>query len=203
MGTVATFLEDWSSTESGKESLYASEQGKIIRWLNEAQLRFTDKSECLRSVWQPTITSAGVIALPSNFKREIKDRVKWTANRFLKQIDYPTANIYTTQFSDAYYYSIWGSNFYVWQPQAGTPDIPYITKPTVITASNISSADLEIPTEYHAYLMLYLDSMWARTQKDIAGSIALLKQFDNGADSVYTDIVKDNDPVPMIRGTFF
>lgn len=203
MGTVATFLEDWSSTESGKESLYASEQGKIIRWLNEAQLRFSDKSECLRDVWQPTISSTGVVALPSNFKREIKDRVKWTANRYLQQIDYPTANIYSTQFSDTYHYSIWGGNFYVWQPAAGTPDVPFIVKPTLITASTISSSDLEIPTEYHAYLMFYLDSMWARTQKDIAGSIALLKQFDSSAEEIYLDFVKDNDPIPTMRGGFF
>jgi len=202
MGTIANLLEDWASSDSDKASLYASEKGVILRWINEAQLRFTDRSECLRGVWEPTITSTGNVALPSDFKREIKDRVKWDTNRFLVQIDYPTANLQTT-WSDTTHYSIWGSTFYVWGAAAGTPDIPYIKKPTAITASTIASGNLEIPTEYHGFLMYYLDSMWARRLKDIAGSYALMKQFENACDGAYVDYTRDNDPVPMMRGRFF
>lgn len=202
MGTVANILEDWSSSEDGKISLYASEKGVIVRWFNEAQLQFSDKSECLRDVWQPTITSTGNVALPSNFAREIKDRVKWTATRHLHQIDYPTANL-VQSWSDTTHYSIWGDTFYVWGASAGSPSIPFIAKPTAITTATLASADCEIPTEYHTILFLYLDAMYARRMKDIAGSLALMKQFKQLAEDSYMDVVKNVDPVPTMRGRFF
>lgn len=202
MGTVANILQNWASTSPAKASLYASEKGVLVSWLNEAQLQFTDISECLRDVWQPTITSSGNVALPSDFKREIKDRVKWDTNTYLQQIDYPTANLITT-WSGTYKYSIWGDTFYVWAAAAGTPSIPYIKKPTEITVANIATADLEIPTEYHYILKIYLNAMMAERANDIAGSLGLMKQFQKYAEEAYAEVVRDNDPVPMMRGRFF
>jgi len=202
MGTVANIIESWASSNPAKASIYASEQGVVANWINEAQLLFSDKSECLRSVWEPTVTSTGNIALPSNFKREIKDRVKWTTNRYLKQIDYPTANL-VSSWSDTTHYSIWGDTFYVWGAAAGSPEIPYITKPTAITASTISSADLDIPTEYQYILKIYLNAQYLERKDDIAGASALMKLFIQEAEKAYMDVVRDNDPVPTMRGSFF
>ena len=202
MGTIANILEDWASSTPEKASIFASEKGMLVRWLNEAQLQFCDKSECLRDVWQPTITSTGNVALPSNFLREIKDRVKWDDNTYLTQVDYPTAAL-VDSWGDTTHYSIWGSTFYVWEAASGTPDIPYIKKPTAITVATSTSADCELPTEYHSVLFLYLDSMFARRKDDIAGSIALLKEFQNYANQAYVDTVRKKDPVPKMRGGFF
>lgn len=202
MGTVANILEDWASSDPQKMSLYVNEKGVMVRWLNEAQLQFSDRSECLRGVWEPTITSTGSVALPSDFLREIKNRVKWDSNTYLTQIDYPTANLVST-WSGTSYYSIWGSTFYVWEAAAGSPEIPYIKKPTAITTSTVSTADLDLFTEHHGSLMLYFDSMYARREKDVAGSLALLKEFHNQCDRVYNDVVRKRDVVPSTRGGFF
>lgn len=202
MGTVATVIESWASSSPAKASVYASEPAVIVNWINEAQLLFCDKSECLRDVWSPTVTSTGTVALPSDFKREIKDRVKWDDNTYLRQIDYPTANLISSWGSTTNY-SIWGGNFYVWGAAAGSPEIPYITKPTAITVSTLSSADLEIPTEHQYILKIYLNAMMAERANDIAGHVALMKQFIQSAENAYMDVVNDNDPVPTMRGGFF
>ena len=202
MGTVANILEDWSQSSPAKASIYASEQGVVVRWLNEAQLQFADRSECLRDVWEPTITSTGNIALPSDFLREIKDRVKWDSTRYLRQIDYPTANL-VDSWSDTSHYSIWGGTFYVWGTAAGSPEIPYIKKPTAITVSTVSSASLEIPTEHQFILKLYLNSMMAERKDDIAGSVALMKEFQTNCDMAYMDTVRKLDPVPTMKGRWF
>lgn len=202
MGTVANVLQDWASSSPEKTSLYANQKDLLIRWANEAQLRYADKSECLRDIWQPTITSTGNIALPDNFKREIKDRVKWDANTYLVQIDYPRANL-VTSWSNTTHYSIWGGTFYVWGAAAGTPVIPYIKKPAALTVAAIASENFEIPTEYHYNLFLFLDAMFARSKNDIAGSMQLMKMFDDKADETYMDVVRDLDPVPKMRGSWF
>jgi len=202
MATVANVLQDWASSSPDKLSLYASRSGVLLRWINEAQLRFADKSECLREVWEPTITSTGNIALPSDFKREIKDRVKWDSNTYLTQIDFPTANLVDT-WSGTTNYSIWEGMFYVWGAAAGTPEIPYIKKPAAIAIASILTADLEIPTQYHYDLFTYLDGMYARRKDDISGSIQLMQMFDNKANDVYNEIVRNVDPVPMMRGRWF
>lgn len=202
MGTVANIIQSWASSNPAKASVYASEQGIIANWINEAQLLFADKSECLRDVWQPTITSTGNIALPSNFKREIKDKVKWDSNTYLTQIDYPTANL-VSSWGDTTHYSIWNNTFYVWGEAAGTPSIHYIKKPTAITASTISSADLDIPTQYQHILKIYLNAQYLERKDDIAGASALMRQFIQLADDAYMDVIRNIDPVPMMRGSFF
>ena len=201
MATIANTLRDWASTDDAKVALYSSQPSKLLRWINEAQLRFAKRSEMIRDVWSPTITSTGNIALPDNFLREIKDRVKLDANTYLRQIAFSDARL--LQISGTYYYSIWNNTFYVWSAGACTPSVPYITKPAVVLLADIATTDLEIPTEYHHTLFLYLDSMWAREQKDIAGSIALLKQFDNECDDAKVDYVRDNEPVPMTNPSMF
>lgn len=202
MGTIANIVEEWASSHPSKAAVYASEPAVIVSWINSAQLLFCDKSECLRDVWQPTITSTGNVALPSNFLREIKDRVKWDSTRYLRQIDYPTANL-VDSWSDTTNYSIWGSTFYVWGAAAGSPEIPYIKKPTAITTSTLSTADFEIPTEYQFMLRLYFNAMMAERKDDIAGSIALMGEFNNYCKQAYMDTVRKVDPVPMMRGGFF
>jgi hypothetical protein len=202
MGTIVNILEDWASSHPSKASVYASEPAVIVSWVNAAQLQFCDRSECLRGVWEPTITSTGNIALPSNFLREIKDRVKWDSNTYLRQIDYPTANL-VDSWSSTTNYSIWGSTFYVWSPAAGSPVIPYIKKPTAITVSTLASSDFEIPTEYQHTLKLYFNAMMAERKDDIAGSIALMQTFDSYCGKAYMDIVRKVDPVPFMRGGFF
>lgn len=214
MGTAANVLEDWASSEPEKITLYNSQKGIILRWLNEAQLRYAVRSECLRDVWSPTITSTGNIALPSNFIREIKDRVKLSDSVVLTQLSFADARLFT--FSGTNYYSIHAGTFYVWVAAACTPTIPYIKKPTAITTSTLATADLEIPTESQGNLFFYLDSMYSRIPKnvltrdgnsvsrnDIAGSIALLKQFDEEADREKFDYLYANEPTPITRSGLF
>ena len=201
MATIAGSFEDWAAGDQARTGVYASEPGVIVRWANEAQLRFADRSECLQSVWSPTITSSGNIALPADFLREIKNRVKWTQTIYLVQLDYPTANIQT--FTSVGYYSIWNGTFYVWQATSGTPTIPYIKKPTAITTSTLSSADWDIPTEYQRVLFNYFDSMMARRAGDIPGSMTLLSAFDNAADQAYATFHLKRGAVPVMRGSFF
>jgi len=202
MGTVATVLQSWASSSPAKTSVYAGEPSVVVNWANEAQLLFCDKSECLRDVWEPTITSTGNIALPSNFLREIKDSVKWDSNTFLRQIDYPTANL-VDSWSGTTNYSIWGSTFYVWGAAAGSPSIPFIKKPTALTVSTIDSADFDIPTEYQHILKIYFNSMMAERKDDVAGSVALMEEFNRQCEKVYMNIVRKVDPVPFMRGGFF
>lgn len=202
MGTVANILEDWAQSSPAKASIYASEQGVVVRWFNEAQLQFCDRSECLRDVWEPTVTSTGNVALPSDFLREIKNRVKWDSNTYLIQIDYPTANLVET-WSTTTNYSIWNGTFYVWGAAAGSPEIPYIQKPTDITVSTLSSATCEIQTEYQYILKIYLNAMIAERGGDVAGSLALLEKFGQECDRVYTRVVQKLDPVPIMHGGYF
>lgn len=201
MGTVATLYEDWCAGDNDRERVYVSEKGVAARWISQAQERFADKSECIRSVWSPTIPVGGSIALPSDFGREIKDRVKWDANTILRQIDYPDA--INGLYSSTRYYSIWGNTFYVWSAAAGTPTIPYIKKPTAITAATLSSADLEIPSDYHRELFNYFDSMLLRRKNDFVGSVQMIKMFDSAADNAKIDYSQKSDSVPRMRGRLF
>ena len=199
MASVQSVLEDWVAGESDKLDIYPSRQNIALRWINEAQLRFCDRSEMLRSVWNPTIDSTGIIALPSDFLREIKDMVKWTANVPLWEVDYPHAQL--MNFSSPRFYSIWGNKFYVWAAASGTPSIPYIRKPKLI--QNISVDDFEIPTEFQNSLTYYLESKWLKKNKDVNGSIAVLNVFDRMADEAAARYRARRDPVPIMRGSFF
>ena len=214
MGTAVNVIEDWASTDPEKVGLYVSSKGVILRWLNEAQLRYAVKSECLRDVWSPTITSTGNIALPTDFIREIKDRVKLNDSVVLTQLSFADARNFT--FSGTNYYSINDGTFYVWTEAECTPTIPYIKKPTAITIATLPTADLEIPTESHHDLFLYFDSMFARIPRtsigrdgntvyrsDIAGSLELLKQFDSEAEDEKYQYLYSNEPTPTVRSGLF
>ena len=152
MGSVNNIIGEWVGGNKENDSFYLSNRSLLLRWLNEGQLRFADKSEVLRGVWSPTISSSGSIALPTDFLREILNRVQRENNGhiYLQKLSYPDALL--SLFTGVCAYSIWGDTFYVWAKGAASPIIPYIKKPTVITEDNISSADLEIPTEYHHLL---------------------------------------------------
>lgn len=202
MGTVASTIEQWAANDPKKEALYTTKRGLIVSYINDAQLTFVDKSECLRGVWQPTITSSGSIALPSDFLREIVNRVKWSSTVYLTKMDYPTANL-VTSFGSTLYYSIWNGTFYVWAAASGTPDVPYIKKPTAITATTLSSADLDIPTEFHHRLQTALDSYYLRTVGDYKDSEYFDKKFEQEATQAGMDFRDRNDPVPIMRGSFF
>lgn len=199
MSAVQSVLEDWVAGESDKYVIYPAKQDIALRWLNEGQLRFCDRSEMLRSVWSPTIDATGIISLPSDFLREIKDLVKWAPNWPLWEMDYPKASLLT--FSSPRYYSIWGNKMYIWAPAAGSPTIPYMRKPRVLTSDK--NDDLEIPTEYQNALTYYLESKWLKRNKDVAGSLAMLRTFDQMADEAAARYRARRDPVPMMRGSFF
>ena len=200
MGTVQNILEQWAAGDPKKEEIYVSVPKLALRWINEAQLRHASLSEILRTTWSPTITSTGNIALPSDFLREIPDRVKWTATQHLVKIDYPTANL-VESFSGTYYYSIYGETFYVWEAAAGTPTIPYIKKPTALTT--IATDALEIPTEFHGTLLIYFDAMYLRKEGDYAGSQVLLRQFDSQAAEDGAKYRSRRDGTMFIRSSLF
>lgn len=183
MGTTLDIINEWASDSEEKQVAVKTRSGLVLRWINQAQLRFAERSECLRGEWQPTITSTGNIALPSDFIREFPDLVKYnlsaTVNPPLVKIDYWQAVNVT--FSSTTHYSIFNGSLYVWAAGALTPSIPYIKKPTVITA--LTTADLSIPTEFHRDLIPYLDIMWEKSKGSLSlgDRLALMKEFDNQA----------------------
>lgn len=200
-GSASSLCEDWAAGDGEREKIYATERGVMAQWLSKAQEIFCERSECLRNVWTPTITSTGYVAIPSYFGREIPNMVKWDDHTRLIKIDY--AKALNTIFSGVNYYSIWNGSFYVWSATAGTPTIPYVKKPTAITAASLATADMEIPTEYFHDIFYYLDSMFLRRKNDINNSIALYKMFIDAADAAKYDYGSKNDAMPMMRGTFF
>lgn len=202
MATLAQVLEDWAEGQPKKAELKVQYPAVVLRWINEAQLRYCDKSEVLTDVWVPSSFS-GSTALPTDFLREIKDRVKWSSTRFLSQIDHPTALIHESNFSGTQFYSIWEGTFYVWASASGDPEIPYIKKPATVAIANIATADLEIPSEYHYNLLTYLDSKFERRENNIPASIELVKLFDSTAREDGMRLSMRRDPVPIIRSSRF
>jgi hypothetical protein len=134
MASASTILGDWASLDPERETLYAHTPALLLRWLNEAQLRFCNKSEILQGVWQPTVPDTGIVALPEDFLREYVDRIQWTTNQYLRKGDLPTLKL--LNLSSTMYYAIYGENFYVMSPAAGSPTIHYIKKPVLITTGN-------------------------------------------------------------------
>ena len=203
MGQVKDILVEWYSTDPQKEELYFRMPELPLRWVNEGQLRYADKSELLRGSWSATVTS-GTASLPSDFLREIPDRVKWDTTTHLYKIDYPTANL-VESWSDTSYYSIWGNTFYVWAAASGTPTVPYIKKPSVIAIANISTADFDslFPTEFHHAVGMYLDSMWLKKLGEYQGSRAMLADFDMIAVQDGQTYRNRRDPVPIMRSSRF
>jgi hypothetical protein len=65
----------------------------------------------------------------------------------------------------------------------------------VIMSVDLSSAELEIPTEYHSLLVTYLDAMYLRKKGDISGSIQLLQLFDQEAEKAGGEFKNRRNPV--------
>lgn len=201
MASFAAVLQDWAEGEPDKRKLYAQYQGLVLRWMNEAQLRYCDKSEMLQAVWSATVTS-GSASLPADFLREIQDRVKWDTSTYLVKIDYPTANLVST-FTTTQYYSIWNGSLYVWASASGSPTVPYIKKPAVVAIANIGTTSLEIPTEYHHNLLLYLDAWYSRRLGKFAESKQLLTIADNQARQDGIEFHLRRDPPPVMKSSRF
>lgn len=202
MATALDVVNEWAADSEEKQLLVKTRSGLVLRWINQAQLRFADKSECLKGEWQPTITSLGNIALPSDFLREYPDLVAYqvgsTINPPLIKIDYPVAiNLNFT--SVVTHYSIYNGTFYVWAAGALTPSIPYIKKPATLTA--LSSDALIIPTEFHHDLIPYLDAMWASLKGALnpMDKILLMKEFDNQARADGMKFLIRQDNAPKVR----
>lgn len=182
MASATSLIDDWMDSDE-KESFYAKRARLVYRWINEAQLRHVDRSEILRSIWKPTITSSGKIVLPADFLREYQDHVLQTtgttSSNILRKVDYQDA--FLTDFSAVTYYSIYNGYFYVWAAAACTPEIPYVKKPAVIGTGAMEDSDLELPTETHSTLGLFLDAMWCRSKGDYTAYLTLLGQFERRA----------------------
>lgn len=197
MASVLNILGDWSAGSPERERLFGMNKGLVLRWLNEGQLRFADKSEVLRGLWSPTIGSDGEATLPEDFLRLIRNGIKWDSDTLLAEIPYSDAAVQT--FSATEFYSIWGGKLYVWAAAEGSPTIPYIKKPDEITIGSISSAELDIPTEYHHELLGFLDAMWARNQGQADGYRVLLNVFDQTAVGAGMRFASRSDVIPRMK----
>lgn len=177
MATAEQIISDWMTADEEKENFYSTHKGLVLRWLNEAQLRYADKSEMLRGIWTPTLTN-GSVALPSDFIREFEDRVKKSATEYvaLMKIDYQDGNLINWGSAELCY-SIYNGYLYCWGG-VGSPVIPYIKKPSTLSISST----IELPTQYHSNLIIYLDAMYLKQTKDYQGYTVLLGQFDNNAE---------------------
>ena len=200
MGTLLNVIQEWYTDDNGKDGLYKQIPELVIRWINEGQLRYADKSEVLQGIWSPTITSTGSIALPTDFLREVQNRVKYDSNTVLRNIPYADA-INISAFGGTYYYSIWDGTFYVWAAAACTPTIPYIVKPATLTSATVATADLEMPTEDQTLLILYLDARYARKQGNTVQYMQLMDIFDQKSRDAGQKFRERRDPVPIMRSS--
>ena len=194
-------LFDWIGTEKEKNTLYSVSPELVVRWLNEANQRYCDLSECIRDVWLPVLDATGVTELPDDWLREAKDRVAWTQNVYLTAIDYPTAIV--RRFTGTFYYAIWGNRFYVFSPAAGTPTVPYIRRPDPITTTNLATYTLDVLREKQQNMIQFLDSKWARYNNDISGELELRNLFDEQARQDGQNLRDRREPAPLIRGRWF
>ena len=201
MAEAKDILFDWIGTDKEKNSLYSVSPELIVRWLNEANQRYCDLSECIRDIWQPILGADGVAELPDDWLREIKDRVQWTNNVSLTAIDYPTA--LGRRFTATYYYAIWAGRFYVFSPAAGNPTVPYIRRPDQIMTSNLATYTLDVLREKQQNILSFMDSKWARYNKDLTGEASLKAAFDEQARQDGQNLRDRRDPAPMLRGRWF
>jgi len=182
MASASSLIDLWKDSDE-KDAFYAKRAKSVYLWVNEAQLRHVDKSEILRSIWKPTITSTGKIALPSDFLREFPDKILKTtgspSSNILIKVDYQDAIL--SEFSSVTHYSIYNGYLYVWAAGACTPEIPYVQKPTVIDTGDMEDDNLELPTETHFTLGLFLDAMWCKSKGDYTAYLVLLSQFEKRA----------------------
>jgi len=201
MAEAKDILYDWIGTDREKNTLMASSPELPIRWLNEANQRYCDLSESIQDIWQPIIDSTGIAPLPDDWLRDIKDRIQWTNNVYLTAIDYPTA--LSRRFTGTFYYSIWKGQFYVWSPAAGSPIVPYIRRPDQITVSNFATYTLDVLREKQQNMISFLDSKWARYNKDVKGELELRDLFDEQARRDGQNFRDRREPLPQIRGRWF
>lgn len=203
MASAQDIVNEWAADSEEKLRLLKTRSGLGLRWLNQAQLRYVERAECLRDVWNPTITSSGNISLPSDFMYEFSDRVKRdvnsTSDYYLRKVDYPIA--FARSWSGLTAYSIYNGSFYIWAAGAATPSIPYVKKPAIITT--LSSASLEIPTEFQHRLVDYMDAMWLRYKGDVVSARGLMEDFfrKSKTDGVTWRLRYDKSPI--IRSNFF
>jgi hypothetical protein len=203
MATALSLISDWLDSEE-KEAYFLTHRPLALRWINEGQARYADKSEVLRTTWSPSITSSGVIALPSDFLREFPDRVKKSSTEATALLKLPYQDAQFSDFTGVCAYSIFGSNFYVWQTTSCSPIVPYIKTPALIGLSGLDSASLEITTPSFAQnLLIYLDAMWSRVKGDTASYMALLAKFDYQCVQDSIEYQRRNDAVPTMRSGRF
>lgn len=202
MGTTLDIVNEWASDSEEKQTILKTRSGWALRLLNQAQLRYADKSELIRGSWTPTITSTGSIAIPTDFIREYPDSVKYsstsTVNPPLIKIDYWKAvNINFTGATT--HYSIFNGTFYVWAAGALTPSVTYVKKPAILTT--FTSTDLEIPTEFQCNLIPYLDIFWEKSKGKLSlgDQLILLKEFDNQAGLDGLKLRTRQDDIPRTR----
>jgi hypothetical protein len=198
MASALNVVMDWISISPEKQNFYRDNKELVLRWINEAQLRFVNKSEILCDVWSPEIDSTGSIDLPTDFLKAFKDRVK-LGSYPLKELNYHDA-IYQ-DFSGVMAYSVYDGKFYVWNAGACSPTIPYLKKPVVIT--DLLTEELEIPTECHNNLIDYLDALWARKKEDYQGHLLLRTGFDNSALEAGARSRQRLNPTPIMESSRF
>jgi len=198
MGSALDLLKDWASDNDELAQQFNRTPDMMVRWLNSAQLLFCDRAEVLRSVWIPALDGDGVVSLPDDFLREVQNKVKWDATIFLIKGDFPTLNL--LKLSATLRYAIWDGKFWVFAPQAGNPEIPYIRKPEEITKTSLSHSDLDLPTEMQRELITFLDACWARKKGDVVGSKKLEDLFFAKADEYgMKSRLRDVGP-PQVQG---
>lgn len=207
MASALTVLQQWAGGDEDKQRLLKTKMELAVRWLNDGQLRFVNRSMCLRAEWLPTITSSGNIDLPDDFLMEFPDRVKRqaanTADLFLTKYDYQVAN--NRYWAGLFGYSIFNGKFYVWTPSACTPSVPYCRKPEVILSKDIATAELEIPTEVHTEIIVFLEARHGRYKKEltILQEQQVLDLFDEKARHFGVINKLRVDKSPQTRGGFF
>ena len=194
MSTTLDVLSDWAGVSGPRYNLFSTNEDLILRWLNEAQLRFADRSEVLRGIWEPVLDSSGEATIPEDMLRIVKDKVKWDSDEWLKEADYPTVSVLTLSTTE--YYSVWNGTFYVFAAAEGEPIIPYIKKPDTLLKTNYRLSDLEVPTEYHHDLIAFLDAQFARHSGATDAYYSLMADFHNKATLAGIKYAERNDPVP-------
>ncbi len=198
MASAKAIISDWSSDEGERFVLATTKRGVVMRWLNQAQLRFAEISQVLQGVWEPLLDSTGSEALPDDWLREIPDRVQWTTGFYLIKGDYPTLSI--ANLSTTCYYAIWQGNLYVFSASSGSPTIPYYRKPEEIKDAQFATASLEIPTEYQHNLSLFMDAMWERRNGNTEAYLVLIDKFDQRARDAGIDNLNRRQ-VPQMRAS--
>ena len=120
MASAKNVISDWTADQGERFVLFGMAKGLVLRWLNEAQLRFASKSEILRSVWEPSLDSEGWADLPDDFLREVPDRVKWDTDTTLAKVVYADILQESDDLSGTYYYAIHDGRFYVFTAASGS-----------------------------------------------------------------------------------